>query len=98
MSDAIMASIVGVVGTVVGSVVGAWTQREGKKIGTLERKVERYRKEILARQAEEEVAAEWLFELGAGTSELAAKRALRRMTQKRRGTSPSIGPKEVSPS
>ena len=98
MSDLILASVVGVVGTLAGSLVGAWTQREAKKIGVLERKVERYREEIRTRQAEEEVAAEWLFEHGESISQLGAKRALRRRTLERRGVSPRIGPNEVGPS
>lgn len=61
MSDPIIVAIVGVVGTSAGSLLGAWTQREGKKIGALERTVERYKKEIRVRQAEEEVAAKRLF-------------------------------------
>ena len=75
--------------------IDALLQREGRKLAVLERRIERYRLEIQARQAEEDVAAAWLVELGAANSERAAKLALRQRTEIARGIRPSIGPGEV---
>jgi len=100
MNAQIVSAAVGVVGTLVGTLggalIGALTQREARKTEALKNKVERYRTEIRARQAEEEVAAEWLFSLGAANTALAAKRTLRRKTEEKRGVRPVIGPKEVN--
>lgn len=95
MEGQIIASIVAVVGTLGGTLIGALIQREAKKIASLERRVERYRVEIRARQAEEDVAALWLLELGASNSERAAKLTLRQRTETERGIRPSIGPAEM---
>jgi len=99
MDGQAVSSAVAVVGTLVGTLggalIGAFAQREAKKIGALERRVERYRNEIRARQAEEDAAARWLFSLNASTSELAAKRELRRRTEVESGLRPFIGPKEM---
>jgi hypothetical protein len=87
-----------VIGSLGGVLLGAWFQRESKKIGELERKVERYRKETQAHQKEEEVAAAWLFQLGQGTSELAVKRPLRRRTVEKTGFILSVSRREANPS
>ena len=78
-----------------GAAVTAWVQRETKKIAALERRVERYKAEIRARQAQEDVAAEWLAELDVANTPRAAKTLLRERTEQRRGIRPSIGPAEV---
>jgi ABC-type phosphate transport system auxiliary subunit len=95
MDAQVVSSAVAVVGTLGGALIGALSQREAKKISMLERRLERYRNEIRARQAEEEAAARWLFSLNASTSELAAKRELRRRTEVESGLRPFIGPKEM---
>lgn len=95
MDGQIIASVVAVVGSLGGTLIGALIQREGKKLAALERRIERYRLEIQARQAEEDIAAAWLVELGAANSERAAKLALRQRTEIARGIRPSIGPGEM---
>lgn len=95
MDGQIIASVVAVVGSLGGALIGAMIQREGKKLAALERRIERYRLEIQARQAEEDIAAAWLVELGAANSERAAKLALRQRTEIARGIRPCIGPGEM---
>jgi hypothetical protein len=96
MMDAqFVSSAIAVVGTLGGALIGTLSQREAKKIGRLERRLKRYSDEIRARQAEEAAAARWLFSLNASTSELAAKRELRRRTEVESGLRPFIGPKEM---
>ena len=91
----IISAAIAVAGTFGGALVGVLVQRDAKKMAALERRVQRYQHEIRARQAEEDVAAEWLSELGAGNSVLAAKRMLRDRTEERRGLRPGIGPSGV---
>ena len=95
MDSQIVASVIAVLGTLGGAAVTAWVQRETKKIAALERRVERYKAEIRARQAQEDVAAEWLAELDVANTPRAAKTLLRERTEQRRGIRPSIGPAEV---
>ena len=83
-----------VVGSLGGTLIGVLFS-EKEKLAALERRIERYRLEIQARQAEEDVAAAWLVELGAANSERAAKLALRQRTEIARGIRPSIGPGEM---
>lgn len=52
MDSQIVASVIAVLGTLGGAAVTAWVQRESKKIAALERRVERYKAEIRARQAQ----------------------------------------------
>jgi len=61
----------------------------------LERKVSRYADEIRARQAEENIAAKWLVELGAYKAEITAKKELRKRTFEETNQSISVGPAEV---
>jgi len=93
----IVSSAIAVIGSLGGALIGGLLQRESKKLRELELKVERFRKEIQARQKEEEVAAELLFMNGAAVSSLAAKRMLRRETEKRFAIRPTVGPREVLP-
>jgi len=101
MDAQVVSSAVAVVGTLVGTLGGALisasVQREGKKIGELKQRIDRYQRDIRARQAEEATAAEWLFQLNVARSPLAAKRELRRRTEQESGLRPFVGPKEVSP-
>ena len=46
MDGQIIASIVAVLGSLGGALIGALIQREGKKLAALERRIERYRLEI----------------------------------------------------
>lgn len=95
MDGQVSASIIAVLGTLGGAFISAWVQRDAKKLSALQRRVERYKAEIRARQAEEEVAAELLAELGKVSSARAAKLMLRDRTEERRGLRPNIGPAEV---
>jgi hypothetical protein len=96
MDHQVLNSVVLVLGTLGGASIGALSQRESKKIGRLERRIDRYMREIRARQAEEETAASWLVSLGASTNVLAAKRELRRRTRQEHGISPTIGPQKMN--
>ena len=95
MDSQIVASLIAVLGTLGGAAVSAWIQRESKKIAALEKRVERYRAEIRARQAEEEEASEWLADLLKAESPNAAKLQLRERTARNRGVRPSLAPSEV---
>ena len=95
MDSQIIAAALAVVGTLGGGLVTAWAQREAKKMAALEKRIQRYRNEIQARQAQENIAAEWLCELGVASSERAAKLLLRDRTEERRGLRPEIGPSGV---
>ena len=95
MDSQIIAAALAVVGTLGGGLVTAWAQREAKKMAAMEKRVQRYRNEIQARQAQEDIAAEWLCELGVASSERAAKLLLRDRTEERRGLRPEIGPSGV---
>ena len=98
MDTQVVSSVVAVVGTLGGALIGAFAQREAKKIGKLERKVERYEDEIRARQVEEDAAAEWLFSLNASTSAQAVKIELRDRTEQECGLRPVITPSQMKPS
>ncbi len=95
MDSQVIASVIAVLGTLGGAFVTAWVQRESKKIASLERRVDRYKSEIRARQAEEKVAAEWLAELGVAATPRVAKTLLRERTEQIEGLRPNIGPAEV---
>ena len=94
MDSQIIAAAIAVVGTLGGGMVTAWAQRDAKKMATLEKRIERYRNEIRARQAQEDIAA-GLYEIGAASSARAAKTLLRDRTEELRGLRPDIGPSEV---
>jgi hypothetical protein len=96
MDVQISAAIIAVLGTLGGSVVGWVSQRDGKNVARLERKVAKYAAEIRARQAEEDVACEWLVELNAGTSATSVKLKLRDRTEHERGQRPSLAPSDVT--
>ncbi len=95
MDNQVIAALIAVFGTLGGAFVTSWVQRDSKKITLLQTKVDRYRAEIRARQAEEDVAAEWLAELGAATTPRAAKTLLREKTEQQKGLRPGVGPAEV---
>jgi hypothetical protein len=96
MDSQILSSLIAVVGTLAGAAVGIFAQRDAKKQIALTKRVERYRNEIRARQAEEDVAAQWLSELlPDNTSPIAAKKALRDRVETQRGLRPDIPPSEV---
>jgi hypothetical protein len=96
MDAQISAAIIAVVGTLGGSIVGWLSQRDSKTTARLEKKVAHYAAEIRARQAEEDVACQWLVELKVTPSVSAAKLKLRDRTEGERGQRPSISPAEVT--
>jgi hypothetical protein len=53
------------------------------------------KKDIMARQHEENVAACWIFELGGASSQQAAKLKLRDRTERETGKRPFVEPSEV---
>lgn len=91
MDSQIVAAVIAVLGTLGGAAVTAWVQRETKKIAALERRVERYKAEIRARQAEEDVAAEWLAELDVCVPSCCQDAAARTNRAKTRHTSEHPG-------
>ena len=95
MDGQVIAAVIAVLGTLGGALVTTWAQREAKKTAAMERRIQRYRAEIRARQAEEETAALWLTELGAANSVVTAKRMLRDRTEELHGLRPEIGPSDV---
>jgi hypothetical protein len=92
----ISAAIIAVHGTLGGGIIGWLSQRDARNIARLERKVAKYAEEIRARQAEEDVACQWLVELHVGASEASVKLKLRDRTEQERGRRPSIAPSEVT--
>lgn len=95
MDSQIIAVAIAVVGTLGGRMVTAWAQRDVKKMATLEKRIQRYRNEIRARQAQENIAAEWLLDIGTASSARVANTLLRDLTEERRGLRPDIRPSEV---
>ena len=95
MDNQVISSLIAVVGTLAGSVLGIISTREAKKVGRLERKIERYKNDIRARQAEEQIAARWLCELGIAPTEVAAKIKLRERTEQETGLRPEIPPNGI---
>ena len=96
MDSAIISALITVVGTLAGTFIGIWSQRENKRLQALQRRIERYRQEIRARQAEEDIACEWLVEAGQAPSHRAALLALRERTESDRGLRPTLSPREVA--
>jgi 2-phospho-L-lactate guanylyltransferase (CobY/MobA/RfbA family) len=97
MDNQVISSAIAVLGTLGGALIGVFAQREARKVRRLEVQVDRYRREIRARQAEEEVAAIWLSKcLVPAITPLAAKRELRNRTEKEKGVRPFIAPREVT--
>jgi hypothetical protein len=95
MDNQIIASAIAVAGTLIGAWIAAWAKRESEKKAALEKRIKRYKLEIRARQAEEDVAADWLFELGLASSPRAAKNLLRDRVEKLRGLRPGLNPSEM---
>jgi G:T-mismatch repair DNA endonuclease (very short patch repair protein) len=62
----------------------------------MERRIERYKQEIRAIQAGEDVACVWLVELNAAKTVRAALLALRQLTEGERGLPPTVSPNSVA--
>ena len=95
MDPIILASLISVLGALGGAYLGAHTHQQASRIHRLERRIERYRAEIRARMAEEDVACAWLVEQGIAATEHAAKLQLRERTETKHGVRPSMTPREV---
>lgn len=88
-------SILNAVTLLVVALIGYQASAKIKYIQTLENRINRYKDEIRARQAEEDVAAAWLVELKAANSEMVAKKLLRDRTEQSTGLRPDIPPSEI---
>ncbi len=95
MEITIAASIIGVVGSLSGTLLGAWLQRDSKRMQVMERKVLRYQAEIKARQAVEQVTCAWLVEIGQFATKQGALRQLRNKTEETTGLRPSLAPSDL---
>ena len=95
MNGELAASIVGVIGSLLGVALSYWIVRDQRKFAAMARRVERYKRDIKARIAEEEAASLWLVELGVAESTRSAKIKLRDRTQTESGLRPFISPSEI---
>lgn len=96
MQTEIITALIIVVGTLAGTGMGIWSQRETKRLAAMERRIERYKQEIRARQAGEDIACQWLVELNAAKTVRAALLALRQRTEDERGLRPTLSPNSVA--
>ena len=96
MQTEIATALIALIGTLAGTGLGIWSQRETKRLAALERRIDRYKQEIRARQAEEDIACQWLVELDAAKTVRAALLALRQRTEDERGLRPNLAPNSVS--
>ena len=95
MLGEIISSIILVIGTLGGALIGVWSQREVRRLDRLQRRVEALTSEIDARQWEEDTACEWLVELGVNSTKRGAKLALRDRTEQEHSTRPRMSPGDL---
>ena len=95
MDTTVTASIISVIGSLSGAALGSWLQRDANRMRALERKVLRYKAEIQARQATEQIACQWLVKLDQASSEKAALLALRKKTEQELGLRPRLSPSDL---
>lgn len=99
MDSQIVSSALLVLGTLGAALGTSWinanTQRDAKKMDRLERKVEKYRKDIIARMEVEDAAAKWLFESHIAPSEKSAFLELRERAKSKCGLRPTVHPSDV---
>lgn len=69
MDPVITSALIGASGVLLGNVITLFSQQNLERLTSMQRKIEKLRKEVVARQAEETAAYEWLVELGQATSE-----------------------------
>ncbi|MGA2633640.1 MAG: hypothetical protein ABSF16_05345 [Terracidiphilus sp.] len=97
MDAQIASSAIAIVGTLGGALIGAFSQREGKRISRLEQKVEQYRVEIIARIALERAAMSWVYKENLANSLGAAQKELRDKAEAMCTHRPSLTPSDVAP-
>ena len=96
MQTEVLTAFITVVGTLAGTGLGIWSQRETKRLAAMERRIEKYKQEIRARQVGEDTACEWLIELGAGKTPRAVLLDLRQRTEDKHGVRPTMSPRDVA--
>ena len=96
MQTETIVALITLIGTLAGTGLGIWSQRETKRLAGMERRIDRYKQEIRARQAGEDIACQWLVEVGAAQTHRTAMFALRQRTEDERGIRPAISPNEVA--
>ena len=92
MDPIITSAIIGASGVILGNAITLIAQWNIGKQNSMQRKIEKLQKEVIARQAQEKIASEWLVELGQASSEQAAKLALRNRTEQATGYRPAMSP------
>jgi hypothetical protein len=95
MDSQVISALIAALGTIAGIVIGIWSQRQHKFVAALERRVDRYKAEIRARMAEEDVACDWLVEAGLAQTHRRAMMALRDRTEALKDLRPNMTPRDV---
>jgi hypothetical protein len=95
MDSTLASSLIGLIGALLGSLLTFLAQRDIKRVNALEHKVDKLRREVIARQAQERVVCEWLVELGQAKSAQAAQIALRNRTEQATDLRPSMSPSQL---
>jgi hypothetical protein len=95
MDSQIISGVIGALSAIAGAAITYLASSNSKKIAKLEGAVEKYKKEIRARQDQEEVVCDWLCELKISSSRSAAKLQLRDKVFSIKGTRPELKPSEV---
>lgn len=96
MDASVSAALISVLGALGGAYIGSQSNQHAERLAKVERRLERYRAEIRARQAQEKEMCIWLVELEEAESERAAKLKLRERTEARSGLRPRVAPNEVA--
>jgi len=96
MDATITSALITVLGTLGGTFIGVWSQRQDKRLQSLQSRIDRYRQEIRARQAEEEIACTWLVEAGQAPTLRSALLSLRERTESECGVRPTMSPRDVA--
>ncbi len=96
MEIEIIVALITIVGGLGCTGLGIWFSRETKKIAAMQRTIERYRQEIRARQAVEDVACQWLVELGVSNTPRAAMLILRKRTKEEHKLRPAMSPRDLN--
>lgn len=95
MDSVTISSLIGVLGTLLGSLITLLSQRDIRKISSMERKIDKLRREVIARQAQENVICQWLVELGQAKSVQSAQISLRNRAEQETGLRPSMSPSHL---
>ncbi len=69
MDPVITSALIGASGVLLGNVITLISQQNLERLSSMQRTIKKLRTEVMARQAEEKTACEWLVELGQATSE-----------------------------